>query len=96
MLPSKEPSLKNYDGRYETNEPNKLYTLGGIKVNNVPLMKGKARKQNLYLPPNPIINPMPYYNQYVDPDANKLPRNLKAGGSDSVRSKLQNSHSALM
>lgn len=92
MLPAKEPSLKTYDARYETNEPDKLYTLGGIKVNNVPLTKGKTRKQNLYLPPNPIVNPMPYFNQYIDPNTNKMSRkggdNLEYGhtGMSNARS----------
>lgn len=69
-LPYNEPSLKSYDGRYNSNEPDKLYTLGGIKVSNVPIAKGKTRRQNLYLPPNPIVNPMPYFNQYIDPNTN--------------------------
>jgi len=82
LVPPKEPSLNTYGNRYEPNEPDKLYTLGGFKVPNVPIQKGPSRKQNLYLPPNPIVNPLSYYNQYIDPNANYIPKSKAEGVND--------------
>ena len=67
LSPTKEPTIKPYVDKYETCEPDKIYTLGGFeyKGSQKTGYQKKTRRQNTYISPNPIVNPMNDYNIYI-------------------------------
>lgn len=64
MVPSSEPVTKPYVDNYETNTIDKMYSVGGFDV-KMPHHQSKSRRQNTYVEPNTIVNPMNNYNTYI-------------------------------
>lgn len=80
LVPHKEHDIKPYVEKYETNDPDPQYTLGGFEVNKGPPPKGKSRRQNSYLPPNPIVNPLNDFNVYIRQQIASNKHKYAAGG----------------
>jgi hypothetical protein len=64
MVPTSEPVTKPYVDNYETNAIDKMYSIGGFDVKK-PHQNGKSRRQNTYIEPNTITNPMNGYNNII-------------------------------
>ena len=56
-------SLKSFNDRYDPIDVDLNYTLGGFDVPKSTIEKLKSKRQNTYLSPNPIVNPMVDFNQ---------------------------------
>lgn len=80
LVPAREPNIKPYVDKYETSEPDKIYTLGGVDLQKTGFQKGKSRRQNTYVPPNPIVNPLPDYNIYIRQHISANKHKYAAGG----------------
>eukprot|EP00344_Euplotes_crassus_P005681 CAMPEP_0197017568 /NCGR_PEP_ID=MMETSP1380-20130617/79618_1 /TAXON_ID=5936 /ORGANISM="Euplotes crassus, Strain CT5" /LENGTH=178 /DNA_ID=CAMNT_0042444689 /DNA_START=733 /DNA_END=1266 /DNA_ORIENTATION=- len=61
---TQEPDIKPYSEKYQTNSINNLSSLGGLEV-EIGESIGLSRRQNTYIEPNTIINPMNDYNTYI-------------------------------
>lgn len=83
LVPPGEVSIKPYVDKYETNEPDKMYTLGGFEFKGPRAPMNKSRRQNGYIQPNPIVNPMNDYNIYVRQHIAEGKHKYAAGGGHS-------------
>lgn len=80
MAPARELAIKPYVDKFETNEPDKLFTLGGFEFKEGGLAQKKSRRQNNYIPPNPIVNPINDYNIYFRKHINENKHKYASGG----------------
>ena len=58
-----DKTLKSFNDKYDPINVDLNYTLGGFDIPKSTIERIKSKRQNTYLSPNPIVNPMVDFNQ---------------------------------